>query len=173
MESQFWGVLETHPFFVVIIIIGGLFILSQILNARSKIHDLLGYKTKSEVDKHDYEQKELKRDEQMNELWQEIKEMREEARKSYEGTKASLKLLEEDIRNVKRADIMILGDRISQKSAYYLRAGSIPPDEIKEFEAMYDAYKKIDGNHGVDTLYEKTIAALPLSITQEKEEYEE
>lgn len=164
MENNFYTLVESNPFLILVVIIGSIFAISSLLNARQKIHDLLGYKTKSEVEKHDYMLNEKERDEQIAEMRKEIKGMHDELR-------SALKALEEDMKNVKQADIMILGDRISQKSTFYLQAGAIPPDEIREFQSMYETYRAIGGNHGVDKIFEKTISALPLSI--DKEEFDE
>lgn len=163
MEGQFWGVLEAHPFFVIIVIVGGLIALATILNAKAKIHDSLGIKTRYELDREEYLTDKEKRKKRDTDLWNEIKDMREENRLSF-------KELRGDLQNVKDADIMVLGDRISQKSAYYLQNGTIPADEVLEFQGMYDTYKAIGGNHGVDKIFEKTIAALPLSSSTNKEE---
>lgn len=163
MESQFWSVLDAHPFFVLIIVIGGLIALATIINARTKIHDALGYKTRYELDRDEYEKDKVKRDKRAEDLWKEIKDMREENRLNF-------KELSTDLKNVKNANIMVLGDRISQKSTHYLSQGSIPADEMLEFQGMYDTYKAIGGNHGVDKIFEKTVAALPLSSPTDKEE---
>lgn len=159
MESQFWGVLEAHPFFVLVIIIGGLIALAAVVTARTKLHDALGYKTRYELDREDYLEKEKKRDKQASDLWSELKDMREENRLHF-------KEISSDLRNVKNANVMVLGDRISQKAAHYLDSGAIPSDEMLEFQSMYDTYKAIGGNHGVDKIFEKTVAALPLTAQQ-------
>ena len=163
MESQFWGLLEAHPFFIVVLIIGGLIAVASIVTARAKIHDALGYKTRYELDREDYLAKEAKRDQQTQDIWKEIKDMRRE-------TKESFNELRTDLRNVKNANIMVLGDRISQKASHYLSLGAIPADEMVEFQGMYDTYKSIGGNHGVDIIYEKTLSALTLSSQQSASE---
>ena len=163
MESQFWGMLEAHPFFVAIILFGGLVAVATVISARSKIHDALGYKTRSEVWREEYETNEKRRDKQIDDMWKEIKDMREE-------TKSILMELREVLRNVKEANIMVLGDCISQRCSSYLQDGCIPADEVVEIQNMYETYKNIDGNHGIDRIYEKTIAALPLSCPIDKEE---
>lgn len=155
MENQFWDVLSGHPFFVLVVIVGGIFALAALLNAISKIHDILGFKTRAEIEREEFIEHDKKRDEQIAEMWKEIKDMRRENR-------ADFKTLSTELQSVKNANVMFLGDRITQKTAYYTNAGGIPADEIKEFQAMYETYKAIGGNHGVDVIFEKTIASLPL-----------
>lgn len=174
MEGQFWGVLQTHPFLVVVIVIGGFLVISTLLGAHDKIHNVLGYKTKAEVERHDYEENEKKRDEQIDEMWREIKDMREETRREIkdmrEENQKSFKELSIDLKNVREADIMVLGDRISQRSAHYLSVGSIPVDEVPEFQSMYETYKAIGGNHGVDKIFEKTMSKLSLTTPTDMED---
>lgn len=168
MESQFWDVLAAHPFFVFVVVVGGVFAASALLGAFHKLHDYLGFKTKAELEREEYLRKEKERDEQiktllaererqMREIWDEIKEMRRENNEQYQK-------LERQLENSLESNIMIMGDRISQKCKYYLRIGYIPAEEMPEFRAIYDTYKKNGGNHGVDDLFEKTVASLPLQV---------
>lgn len=161
MEKEFWDVLSSHPFFVIIVIVGGLLAIATLLNAFEKVHIILGYKTRAEVEQHDYEENEKRRDKQIDDMWKEIKDMREESRTYF-------KTLEEDMKNVKKANIVVLGDRISQKSSHYLQIGCIPAEEVLEYQGMYEAYKSIGGNHGIDKIFEKTVAALPLVSKEEQ-----
>lgn len=49
METQFWDVLAEHPFFVIVIIFGGILAATAILVAIDKLHVLLGFKTRGEL----------------------------------------------------------------------------------------------------------------------------
>jgi len=160
MENQFWDVLAAHPFFVLVVIVGGIFAVAALLTAITKIHGILGFKTRAELEREQFEENEKRRDEQIAEIWHEIKDMREE-------TRSDLRSLTEEVKSVKNANIMVLGDRISQKSAHYLRLGAIPTEEVAEFQNMYETYKSIGGNHGIDQIFEKTVAALPLTTKEE------
>lgn len=162
MEKQFWDVLATHPFFVVVVIFGGILAVTAILVAIDKLHVLLGFKTRNEVYQEEMKQKDLERDKQRKEIWNEIKAMRDETREGFAKTEALYAELERQMKDLKEANILILGDRLTQKTKYYLRTGYIPAEEMTEYRALYDSYKDMGGNHGVDDLVQKTIDALPL-----------
>ena len=162
METQFWDVLAEHPFFVIVIIFGGILAATAILVAIDKLHVLLGFKTRGELYQQERKQEDQKRDKQRKEMWDEIKAMRDETRRGFEKTEAQNKELEKQVIGLKEANIMILGDRLTQKTKYYLRTGYIPAEEMTEYRALYDSYKNMGGNHGVDDLVEKTIETLPL-----------
>ena len=161
MESQFWDVLSAQPFLVLVVVFGGIIAIAVIINAVTKIHDTLGFKTRYELDREDYLAKEQRRDEQFGEMWNEIKDMRAE-------NKEEFKALKDDISSVKDANIMVLGDRISQRSSYYIKMGSIPASEMVEYQLMYETYKAIGGNHGIDNIFQKTVATLPLTANEEE-----
>ena len=162
MDKQFWDLLSAHPFFVLVVIVGGLLSVTAILVAIDKLHVLLGFKTKGELDREEMKQREQIRDKQRQDIWDEIKATREETREGFARNDKQYAELEKQMGEVKESSVMILGDRLTQKTKYYLRTGYIPAEEMTEYRALYDSYKKMGGNHGVDDLVEKTIAALPL-----------
>ena len=170
MESQFWDVLKTHPILFIAAIVGAVFVISKFLQEGKKLVEMLGFKTPSEVSEHEHDLEEQEHNKQLNEMHDSIRDMREEMRGSFEDFKKTLSKLEQDVSNVKEADVMILGDRIAQRSYHYLDMQGIPADEMPEYRKMYDVYKAIDGNHGIDLLFEKTIEALPVIVKEEVEE---
>lgn len=162
MEKQFWDVLATHPFFVVVVIIGGIFAVAALLIAIDHIHTKLGFKTKAELDREERKRQDEIRDKQRQDIWTEIVAMRDEFRDGFKRNDEQFTELEKQINCIQESSIMMLGDRLTQKTKYYLRNGYIPAEEMTEYRALYDSYKKLGGNHGVDDLVEKTIEALPL-----------
>lgn len=162
MEKQFWDVLATHPFFVVVVIFGGMFAFAAILIAIDNIHKRLGFKTKSELERDERIKKEQDRDKQRQDIWDEIVAMRDEFRDGFKRNDEQFAELEKQMRDLRQSNISILGDRITQKTKYYLKTGFIPAEEMTEYRALFDLYKKLGGNHGVDDLVEKTINILPL-----------
>lgn len=167
MEGQFWDVLAAHPFFVVVVVVGGLIALAAILQALVKVHDILGFKTRSEIEREEYIAEIQRRDNEHNELTREIKEMRGEFREGFRRSEEQYQDLASELKSVKGADIMILGDRINSRSTLYLKQGYIPAEEMMEYQGLYDTYKDLGGNHGVDTLFEKTVSSLPLRSQEE------
>lgn len=59
----------------------------------------------------------------------------------------------------------LLGDTIDQRYDKYIALGGIPQNEVDEFDAIYNAYRGLKGNHGRQTKYEyvkKHLAVLPV-----------
>lgn len=48
----------------------------------------------------------------------------------------------------------LLGDTIDQRYYKYITLKGIPQNEVDEFDAIYNAYKGLKGNHGRQTKYE-------------------
>lgn len=167
MEGQFWDVLVAHPFFVIVVVVGGLIAMAAILQAFMRIHDVLGFKTRTELEREQYLAEVQQRNDEHDELTREIKEMRDEFRKEFRRSEEQYQDLASELKCVKGADIMILGDRINSRSTAYLKQGYIPAEEMMEYQGLYDTYKDLGGNHGVDTLFEKTVASLPLRSQEE------
>lgn len=71
---------------------------------------------------------------------------------------------------IRDALIEIMNDRITQKCNYYYRIGGIPENELEDFQRMFDVYKGIGGNHGLEARFEKTKAELPLIPVGKMEE---
>lgn len=71
---------------------------------------------------------------------------------------------------IRDALIEIMNDRITQKCNYYYRIGGIPENEVEDFQRMFDVYKGIGGNHGLEARFEKTKAELPLIPVGKMEE---
>ena len=162
MEKQFWDVLATHPFFVVVVIFGGIFAVAALLIAIDHIHTKLGFKTKAELDREERKRQDEIRDKQRQDIWSEIVAMRDEFRDGFKRNDEQFTELEKQMSDLRQSNISILGDRITQKTKYYLKTGFIPAEEMTEYRALFDLYKKLGGNHGVDDLVEKTINILPL-----------
>lgn len=56
----------------------------------------------------------------------------------------------------------LLGDTIDQRYDKYISLGGIPQNEVDEFDAIYNAYKGLKGNHGRQTKYEYVKGHLPV-----------
>lgn len=48
----------------------------------------------------------------------------------------------------------LLGDTIDQKYEKYIRLGGIPSDEVDEFNSVFSAYEKVNGNHNRKKKYD-------------------
>lgn len=60
---------------------------------------------------------------------------------------------DQKIEAILRGNMELLGDKIDQRFSRYLELEGIPENEIDEFEGLYSAYKKLNGNHGRDKKY--------------------
>lgn len=78
--------------------------------------------------------------------------------------------LNQVVLSIRDALVEIMNDRITQKCNYYYRIGGIPENEVEDFQRMFDAYRGINGNHGLEARFEKTKAELPLISERKKEE---
>ena len=56
----------------------------------------------------------------------------------------------------------LLGDTIDQRYDKYIALGGIPQNEVDEFDAIYNAYRGLKGNHGRQTKYEYVKKHLPV-----------
>ena len=59
----------------------------------------------------------------------------------------------------------LLGDTIDQRYNKYIALKGIPQNEVDEFDAIYNAYRGLKGNHGRQTKYEyvkKHLSVLPV-----------
>ena len=59
----------------------------------------------------------------------------------------------------------LLGDTIDQRYDKYIALSGIPQNEVDEFDAIYNAYRGLKGNHGRQTKYEyvkKHLSVLPV-----------
>lgn len=59
----------------------------------------------------------------------------------------------------------LLGDTIDQRYDKYIALNGIPQNEVDEFDAIYNAYRGLRGNHGRETKYEyvkKHLTVLPV-----------
>lgn len=56
----------------------------------------------------------------------------------------------------------LLGDTIDQRYDKYISLGGIPQNEVDEFDAIYNAYKGLKGNHGRETKYKYVKEHLPV-----------
>ena len=48
----------------------------------------------------------------------------------------------------------LLGDTIDQKYEKYIRLGGIPSDDVDEFNSVFSAYEKVNGNHNRKKKYD-------------------
>jgi hypothetical protein len=156
METRFWDALNTHPSFIAIVIFGGIFAIRSFLSAAKDIHEMLGFKTKSELERDDSaEQRQHNMDkindinESIDAVWIQIKEM----------NKAN--------GDMRKALILGLGESIAARCHRYNELRYIPFEEIRYFREMFDTYTCIGGNHGIDQLFKKTIDTLPLKSQEE------
>lgn len=78
--------------------------------------------------------------------------------------------LNQVVLSIRDALVEIMNDRITQKCNYYYRIGGIPENEVEDFQRMFDAYRGINGNHGLEARFEKTKTELPLISEKKKEE---
>ena len=56
----------------------------------------------------------------------------------------------------------LLGDTIDQRYDKYISLGGIPQNEVDEFDAIYNAYRGLKGNHGRETKYKYVKEHLPV-----------
>ena len=56
----------------------------------------------------------------------------------------------------------LLGDTIDQKYGKYIRLGGIPSDEVDEFNSVFSAYEKVNGNHNRKKKYDYVMDNLPI-----------
>ena len=56
----------------------------------------------------------------------------------------------------------LLGDTIDQKYEKYIRLGGIPSDEVDEFNSVFSAYEKVNGNHNRKKKYVYVMDNLPI-----------
>lgn len=56
----------------------------------------------------------------------------------------------------------LLGDAIDQKYEKYIRLGGIPSDEVDEFNSVFSAYEKVNGNHNRKKKYDYVMDNLPI-----------
>lgn len=56
----------------------------------------------------------------------------------------------------------LLGDTIDQRYDKYISLGGIPQNEVDEFDAIYNAYRGLKGNHGRETKYKYVKEHLPI-----------
>lgn len=56
----------------------------------------------------------------------------------------------------------LLGDTIDQRYNKYISLKGIPQNEVDEFDAIYNAYRGLKGNHGRQTKYEYVKKHLPV-----------
>ena len=56
----------------------------------------------------------------------------------------------------------LLGDTIDKKYEKYIRLKGIPSDEVDEFNSVYEAYRKLMGNHNREKKYNYVTNNLPI-----------
>lgn len=56
----------------------------------------------------------------------------------------------------------LLGDTIDQKYEKYIRLGGIPSDEVDEFNSVFSAYEKVNGNHNRKKKYDYVMDNIPI-----------
>lgn len=56
----------------------------------------------------------------------------------------------------------LLGDTIDQKYEKYIRLGGIPSDEVDEFNSVFFAYEKVNGNNNRKKKYDYVMNNLPI-----------
>ena len=56
----------------------------------------------------------------------------------------------------------LLGNTIDERYEKYISLGGIPQNEIDEFDSIYEAYRRLNGNHGRQTKYEYVKNHLPV-----------
>lgn len=56
----------------------------------------------------------------------------------------------------------LLGDTIDQRYNKYIQLKGIPQNEVDEFDAIYNAYRGLKGNHGRETKYKYVKNHLPV-----------
>ena len=56
----------------------------------------------------------------------------------------------------------LLGDTIDQKYEKYIRSGGITSDEVDEFNSVFSAYEKVNGNHNRKKKYDYVMDNLPI-----------
>lgn len=56
----------------------------------------------------------------------------------------------------------LLGDTIDQKYEKYIRLGGIASDDVDEFNSVFSAYEKVNGNHNRKKKYDYVMDNLPI-----------
>ena len=56
----------------------------------------------------------------------------------------------------------LLGDTIDQQYEKYIRLGGIPSDDVDEFNSVFSAYEKVNGNHNRKKKYDYVMDNLPI-----------
>lgn len=85
-----------------------------------------------------------------------LKELQDRKEKEKEENK-------EEIIAIKDGIISLLRDRITQSCRYIENNGFITQQQITSITDMYDSYKNLGGNHGLNIIVEKTIK-LPIKL---------
>lgn len=97
-----------------------------------------------------------------------LQESVDDLRHRNDTTIQSLENINTAISGITNALIEELNDKITQKCKAYVALKGIPEDEIEDFQRMFDVYKSIGGNHGLEVRFLKT-KELPI-IPKKKEE---
>ena len=63
----------------------------------------------------------------------------------------------EDIVSIKEGIVSLLRDRITQSCRYIENNGFITQQQITSITDLYDSYKNLGGNHGLNIIVEKAI----------------
>ena len=149
MTNDFWNALtHTNPLVLIFCAIGFIGLFVYLVDLYHKVKTELGFQTKTELKDKAAEMIRQDHECQLAELKQGMKEI-------------NIKL--EDMTQV---NIMMLGDKIGQKCRYYLKIGYIPLKEYSYFKSMYESYKAIHGNHGIDDEYNYCIKNLEVRDDQ-------
>ena len=79
-----------------------------------------------------------------------LKELQDRKEKEKEENK-------EEIVAIKEGIVSLLRDRITQSCRYIENNGFITQQQITSITDLYDSYKNLGGNHGLNIIVEKTI----------------
>lgn len=79
-----------------------------------------------------------------------LKELQNKKEKEKEENK-------EEIVAIKEGIVSLLRDRITQSCRYIENNGFITQQQITSITDLYDSYKNLGGNHGLNIIVEKTI----------------
>jgi hypothetical protein len=151
VTNDFWDALtHTNPLVLIFCVIGFIGLFVYLVDLYHKVKAELGFQTKTELKDKATEMIRQDHECQLVEL------------------KNGMKEINTKLEALTQVNVMILGDKISQKCRYYIKLGYIPLKEYSYFKCMYEAYKSIHGNHGIDDEYNYCIENLDV-----KDDYEQ
>lgn len=150
MQEEAINLILKNPWVVVAILWVLILWSVKIVHQFREAKQTFGIHTDGELEREERRAADKKRDEKLDEI------------------KISIADIRSELSLVKSANIMQLGDQITTRCERYLRLKYIPSTEMTSFQSMFTVYQELGGNHGIDTLFHKTIETLPIKSEAEE-----